>query len=532
MYSNEKSRAVLWDVVRFGALSIRSTEDGCWGLSKDYLEHAERIGATGNLPRMTGQLVEELSLSLRVPVPVVIPAVLAGISSGVHLQYVVQCPGHEPMTPALHGLSILKSAEGKSELIDALKQPYVKVMDALRRDQSDATRYEAKLAVWNEQVKAKKQEIRQNVKSPEKITALTDELDILFQSKPQSKQLATNLVVMNVTKEALQFGMFQEGPATTLAHDEASWFFKKFQNNFDPITQGYDGKAFTVRRRSSQSYSVDWQSLCLNLGIQTGRMDRLINTRGLELVESGQMPRMLIGMADESAQIRVGEKAISSDGRSWYFDGMYRLAEAYAMELKASTINRKTLMFDDQAQQQWIATRDWLIIAASERGLLWRIPEFALRCAQHIARVAANLHAHERYTGNLISLETLRQAILAVRDCADSYHMLFGRVHLEENQRDAIPILSFMVHCYNKPTQYQSQFVFDVQFLCRRTWGGQQVRKLDRLMAALTSLADAGILEWSSHMYNGHPVSVQLTRDFRTQFDAAHPKLFRPYWGP
>lgn len=243
MYSNEKSRAVLWDVVRFGALSIRSTEDGCWGLSKDYLEHAERIGATGNLPRMTGQLVEELSLSLRVPV----------------------------------------------------------------------------------------------------------------------------------------------------------------------------------------------------------------------------------------------------------------------------------------------ATRDWLIIAASERGLLWRIPEFALRCAQHIARVAANLHAHERYTGNLISLETLRQAILAVRDCADSYHMLFGRVHLEENQRDAIPILSFMVHCYNKPTQYQSQFVFDVQFLCRRTWGGQQVRKLDRLMAALTSLADAGILEWSSHMYNGHPVSVQLTRDFRTQFDAAHPKLFRPY---
>lgn len=515
MNSNAKYRALQWGLIKSGVMSFGNVQDGDWALPQYLLHQADRVGIQGCLPPFTKQLVEELHYSLDLPVAAVVSQTLPAIASGVQLGYVVQCPGHEPMPPSIFGLALLKSAKGKSELIDALKRPHIEAMSLHGQEKKDEMRHAAEILVWKAKIKEKQREIRRNVKSPEAIETLTSELAMLIGSEPKLKQLGTNLVVMNVTKEALQYGFFQEGPATTLAHDEASWFFKEFGSDFTPITQGYDGKGFTVGRRSSESFGVDWQCLSLMLGIQTGRMDRLTNSRGLELVESGLIPRMLIGLSEEETSNGISPQLISTAGRDRYASEMRLWFERYIHHLKAGTLKRVRITFDDQAQKQWLEIKRWLVWAGSENGPLRRIAEFALRCAQHIARVATLFHVYEGRGGTHISLETLQQATLVVRDFSRRYEMLFGDVHLEESERDANPILCFLLDRFLKSNQ--NLWTFECRYIYQSTWGGREVRSRDRVYAALQYLIEQGVLEWSPNMGMNY---VQFRYSFRSKFGA------------
>lgn len=456
-----------------------------WGLEQGAHDQHSQDSLVNHLTPSVQALIDEINVVTQAPPTMIATLALGAIAVAVQGLYDVQRPNCKATSTSLFCLALKKSGGGKTTVMNTLLQPHVEFQRKVSREQAEEGEYEAEQRAWKARVKACETSLRKHYADVEKTRALTQQLKEIMREKPKKQKQATNILMRDTTREALAHGMHENSPSVAIVSDEASTFFRNFSHDLTSFNQGHDGADIKMDRRTGGAYFVEQPRLSLILAAQPGPLKKVIDEKGLDLIEIGSLPRMLVAMCDQDNGIRINQRIESRHARENYYARIHGLLNAYHEKLKLGDLSRTVLTFSPEAQAQWEQTRKWLEWAATNNGPLSNIREYAARCPEHIARIAANLHVIEGNKGTQISLDILLRATLIVRWHAQEFQSLFGDLHMPQHERDAKAILEFLWSRYL--STHNSQF--NIRWLSQYTWGGKELRSsMARVKAAIDFL--------------------------------------------
>lgn len=464
---------------------VSPTAHAEWGLQCSALNQHHHDDLACHFTPSIQTLIEEINAATQASPVMIATLALGAIAAAVQGLYDVQRPHCGATSTSLFCLAIKSSGGGKTTVMNALLQPHVEFQRKTSREHATDNEYEAELRAWKARVKACESSLRKHYDDSDKTRALTQQLKEIMREKPRKQKQATNILLKDTTTQALAQSMHESSPAATIVSDEASIFFKNFSHELTTFNQGHDGADIKVDRRTGKTYFVEQPRLSLILATQPRPVKKVIDEKGLDLIEIGFLPRTLVVMCDRDNGTRSNQRAVSLQACSDYYTRIDRLLDAYHNKLKSRDLSRTVLTFSPEAQVQWEQTREWLEWSSTNNGPLSNIREYAARCPEHIARVAANLHVIEGKEGTQIAPDTMLHATLIVRWYAHQFQVLFGDLHMPQHERDAKAILDFLWAHYQATRRTQ----FNIRWLSQYTWGGRELRSsMTRVRAAIEFL--------------------------------------------
>jgi hypothetical protein len=504
---------------------VSSTIHAEWGLQCGALDQHHHDDLARHFTPSIQALIEEINAATQASPVMIATLALGAIAAAVQGLYDVQRPHCDATSTSLFCLAIKSSGGGKTTVMNALLQPHVEFQRKASREQATDSEYEAELRAWKARVKACETSLRKHYDDSDKARTLTQQLKEIMREEAIKQKQATNILLKDTTTQALAQSMHESSPAVTIVSDEASIFFKNYSHELTSFNQGHDGADIKVDRRTGSTYFVQQPRLSLMLATQPRPFKKVMDEKGLDLIEIGFLPRTLVAMCEQDNGIRSNPRAVSSQARIDYYTRIDRLLDAYRKKLKSADLSRTVLTFSSEAQMQWEQTRKWLEWSSTNNGPLSNLREYAARCPEHIARIAANLHVIEGKDGTQIALDTMLHATLIVRWYAHQFQVLFGDLHMPQHERDAKAILDFLWAHY-RTTRHTH---FNIRWLSQYTWGGKELRSsMTRVRAAIEYLESRQVV---SRVVYGKRCDVFLDNRFITAQFANPSGLFRPSGG-
>ena len=271
----------------------------------------------------------------------------------------------------------------------------------------------------------------------------------LVESEPLVPLLPT-LFFEDATQEALTEHLAHGWPSASLWSDEggivlSSQGLKANTTKFVTTLNGlWDGKSFSIHRKTSRSFTVSHRRLTLNIMVQPMILQQLL-ARGAEISRhSGFLARTLMACPESSMGTRYYKEPPTSLGSLKAF--WQRITDCLNLSLvldKDGCESIPTLKFSPAAKKVWTSFFNGVESGLKNPSKWLLIKDFASKSAENVARLAALLHLFEGKNGD-ISPATIENAIQIVEWHLWEARRLFGTKLLSSMEKDSVNLLQWI----------------------------------------------------------------------------------------
>lgn len=299
------------------------------------------------------------------------------------------------------------------------------------------------------------------------------------------------LLYSDVTPQAFLYGLHRNGRSAGLIDDEAGRILSgPMVDDLGLLNKVWNGGDISVDRRSG-SFEVLSPRATISWLVQPAIFKKFMDRKGDEARGIGFLARTLTCFPPTTQGTRfIGCEAPSSEKITRF---QARITELLTQQQTAlidqNDPEEIELTFSDEAQFAWNNVYNQIEAAIQPGGAFCETRDYASKVAENIARMAGIFHVIEGHPGHEISLLTLNSATGVVLWYADEFVRLFSPNPMEELQRDAQVLDSWLIEFVRR---YQT-LALDKNLLLQR--GPNALRNRDRLGWALDLLRSTGRIE-------------------------------------
>ncbi|MFI8980848.1 hypothetical protein CDR19_22415 [Ectopseudomonas toyotomiensis] len=370
--------------------------------------------------------VDEVEVNIKAPRSLVISGALTAISLVSQGLIDVLKPNNQVVPVSLMLATIADSGDRKSTAQDALLKS-VRSFEVGRDDEykRDMVRWKAGLAIWEQGKKELLKSISKAYRDDFDTSSIESKIMEHENNKPE-KPRRFRMLYDDTTPQALFLGMYEGLPTAGLISDEASGILNgRTFRDFPKLNTIWSGGVIAVDRTSSESYRLDEARLTVSLMVQEKNFIDYLSRKGELSRGAGLWARFLICKPDSIRGTRVMESFSSSWQRTTDFNvRVSELLERNARFQAQATSCRERIKFTPAASALWMKVFNEIEVGMREGGRFERMPDFASKLADNIARVAALLHFFEGEEGD-IPIEILEFSVSLCCWFADEFKKIF-----------------------------------------------------------------------------------------------------------
>lgn len=355
--------------------------------------------------------VDEVESNIKAPRPMVMMGALAAASLACQGLIDVVKPNGQKSPVSLMLLTVSDSGDRKS----TSEAVFMKAIREYERQKYDEYReavniWNLKVAVWEMQKKEMLKMLRKNQRLSLCCVEIEAELFEHESNKPE-KPRRFRMMYEDSTSQALFLGMHQDGPSVGLISDEASGMLNgRAFNDFSKLNTLWSGGQITIDRTSSESYQLTDARLTVSMMIQEEAFLDYMSRKGERARGVGLWARFLVCQPKSIRGTRLMTNFTSSWQRSNDFHGKtIELLERNATFQKGRG-ERENIKFSPAAALRWMEVFNEIELGMLKGGRYERMPDFASKLADNMARIAAVIHYFEGMEGE-ISLDVLEFAV-------------------------------------------------------------------------------------------------------------------------
>jgi hypothetical protein len=285
--------------------------------------------------------------------------------------------------------------------------------------------------------------------SCENTTFYKELLAQLIRLEPQIPLLPT-LYFEDATQEALAIHLAHNWPSASLWSDEAGIVLGSHSMQSNParfvalLNRLWDGKSFTAHRKTTESFTLQYRRLTLNLMMQPLLLQNMTNKHQNISRQSGFLPRCLLAYPQSTMGVRFyQEPHLSKTYLDEYEKRINDCLNQSQHLTRKGCYKLPTLFMNVEAKRAWIQFFNAVESGLNDQGQWAGLQDFASKAAENAARLAALFHLFEGKIGD-ISLESIEQAIAIVHWHMQETRRLFGAGNQTDELTDARKLLDWL----------------------------------------------------------------------------------------
>ncbi len=386
------------------------------------------------------------------PLALIASSALANISLACHSQANVARDHYLVSPTSLYFLSCASSGERKSAVDSVFSRACRQWEHAIRRKRAPAISAAMTLHyTWKMEKNALSIRIKRAMVNNEAVHYLNAELASLMQDKPEIP-LQPMLYFEDATQEALAHDLAMGWPSAALWSDEAGIILGSHGMQSNPtqfvalLNRLWDGKPFSVQRKTSDNFILENRRLTLNLMMQPILLQKLASKSDGIGRQSGFLARCLIAYPKSAMGARFyKEPPAELEGLADY---EYFLTEALNKSehlTRDGCHNLPILSFSPAAKQTWTAFFNRVETGLKQPQGQWvEVKDFASKAAENAARLAALFHLFKGADGDIQS-ESTEQAIEIIQWHLEETRRLLAPLPAETQLADAEKLMKWLL---------------------------------------------------------------------------------------
>ncbi|OLU32826.1 hypothetical protein BVH06_10155 [Pseudomonas sp. PA27(2017)] len=284
-------------------------------------------------------------------------------------------------------------------------------------EQQKYDEYLEAIGVWNLKVamwEVQKKELLKVLRKNQRLSLCCVEIEAeLFEheSKKPERPRRFRMIYEDSTSQALFLGMYQDGSSVGLVSDEASGMLNgRAFNDFSKLNTLWSGGQITIDRTSSESYQLTDARLTVSMMIQEQAFLSYMSRKGEQARGVGLWARFLVCQPKSIRGTRLMTTFTSSWQRANDFSERVEELLKRNSAFQECQAGREKVKFSPAAAVRWMEVFNEIELGMLKGGRYERMPDFASKLADNMARIAAVIHYFEGMEGE-ISLDVFEFAI-------------------------------------------------------------------------------------------------------------------------
>jgi hypothetical protein len=265
------------------------------------------------------------------------------------------------------------------------------------------------------------------------------------------ENLYPTLYFEDATHEALAQHLANGWPSASLWSDEAGIIMSSHSMQSNPtrfvalLNRTWDGKPFTVHRKTSANFILQNRRLTLNLMMQPRILHQMTSMAKDISRQSGFLARCLMAYPTSAMGNRFyKEPPASLDCLTEYNKQLIQCLNQSQQLSHAGCIDLPILTMSAAAKRLWIQFFNSTEAGLSDKGQWSGIKDFASKAAENVSRLAALFHLFEGKIGEINALHT-EQAIEIINWHLQEARRLLTTTSTTNMLTDATKLMNWML---------------------------------------------------------------------------------------
>lgn len=373
-----------------------------------------------------GAMVDEVAANVQAPKEMALMGGLSAVSVVCQGLMDVVKPNGQKVPASLMLLTISESGERKTSSEDVF-------MDCIREyEELKVFEYQKSFAQWQARMKiwsAKESELLKSIRKIQRHGGCTEELEgemVSHQRGQPERPRRFKMLYNDATPQALFLGMYQDIPSAGLVSNEGGGILNgKAFSDFTKINSIWSGGTITVDRVSAESFNLSRARLVVSMMVQPKVFSDYLSRKGEQARAVGLLARFL---TCKPKSIR-GARLMGGFSSSWqrmeiFKKRIFELLDRNANAFLNGNFVKEEVKFSAAASVLWRDAYNEIELGLRRDGRFERMPDFATKMADNIARIAALLHYFDGLRGD-VSVDVLRYAIALCCWFADEFREIF-----------------------------------------------------------------------------------------------------------
>ncbi len=387
--------------------------------------------------------VDEVESNIKAPRPMVMMGALAAASLTCQGLINVVKPNGQKSPVSLMLLTVSDSGDRKSTS-EAVFMKAIREYERKKYDEylEGVGAWNLKMTIWEVQKKELLKELRKNQRLSLPCVEIEAEL-FDHENKKPDKPRRFRMVYEDSTSQALFLGMHQDGLSAGLISDEASGMLNgRAFNDFSKLNTLWSGGQITIDRTSSESYQLTDARLTVSMMIQEQAFLGYMSRKGEGARGVGLWARFLVCQPKSIRGTRLMKSFTSSWQRSNDFHG--KIIELLGRNETFQRIRgeQEDIKFSPAAAVRWMEVFNEIESGMLKGGRYERMPDFASKLADNMARIAAVIHYFEGMEGE-ISLDVFEFSVELGYWFSDQFKRVF--VPPDQLEIDSIELYEWLL---------------------------------------------------------------------------------------
>lgn len=352
---------------------------------------------------------------------------------------------------SLYFIQVASSGERKSNVDNVLSKS-AREWEASTRDEL-APKINTALTlynVWKMERDGLLTQIKRSMTAGKNTDLLKESLENLVQQEPIIP-LNPTLYFEDATHEALAQHLANGWPSASLWSDEAGIIMGSHSMQSNPtrfvalLNRTWDGKPFSVHRKTSANFILQNRRLTLNLMMQPRILHQMTSMANDISRQSGFLARCLMAYPTSAMGNRFyKEPPDSLDCLTEYNAQLTQCLNQSKKLSHAGCIGLPTLMMSAAAKRLWVQFFNNTEAGLSDKGQWSGIKDFASKAAENVTRLAALFHLFEGKMGEISALHT-EQAIEIINWHMQEARRLLTTASTTNMLTDAIKLMNWLL---------------------------------------------------------------------------------------
>lgn len=355
------------------------------------------------LPSIIRRCASEVSENINSPIELAAASAIAAATAAVQKNCKVTIKDGFSTHVSQFQIAIAPSGERKSQCAKIMfHSTHEWQQKQFEIEKSQKPKYEAKHNAWQHKKKELDKELRRAYRNNESTEEIEQRQTKHFEQAP-APWTATRTIFEDTTIEALAQGLHTGGGSGILLSDEFGQLAKsQLANKMQTLNVFWDGRQVHVDRKNSASFSLAAPNLSLYLLSQPETFAAFYRTKSDIARDSGFLARILFTIVESSQGTRF-EKGLNSKSEALNIFNN-RITELY------SNTEERNLILSEGAQRRWIEISNKYEALMTPNQIFSNARDFASKAPEHIARMAAVLHAFENGSNPEITTDSIASA--------------------------------------------------------------------------------------------------------------------------
>ena len=411
------------------------------------------------LPDSIRLAVQEVEGFVKAPLALVAGSALASISLAAQAHIDVERADKLCGPTGLFFLTDADSGERKTSCDSFFSQPISAFEAAKRIDmQPVLNTHRSSLEAWE----SKRAGVKERIKNLAKNQKPTGDMELalleLEKTKPQAPRIP-RLTYADATPEALAYGLAHHWPSGGVMSSEAGVVLgshgmgkDSVMRNLGLLNQLWDGKALTVDRRSTESFTVAGARLTIGLQVQEPTLTEFFSRTGALSRGTGFLARFLLAWPPSTQ----GQRPFTQAPTHWpyltrFHDRLRAILESTAPVNERGELTPQIMRLSAQAHAAWVDFHNAVEAELASGGELYDVRDVASKSADNAARLAALFQAFDQGFGEAISLEAMERATTLAAWHLSESRRFFGELALPAELADATRLDCWLIdYCQSK----------------------------------------------------------------------------------